>query len=172
MFIKKKENELFEIKSIKLSDCLEDRNFLPFSLIEKKSTNAYENMMSEMNENNPFNSTYIEYRDKYIRRYVYLNSEPIQSELLDAFSEEMRQILFGLIIKKSFKFFSKLIKITKETAINIHLLAKEYGKLPIQILAEKNEYNYLDAYIFNTYCLYCGKELEKKQIEAALRKNK
>jgi hypothetical protein len=152
----------FDIKAITLFDCIEDKNLLPFSLIEKQSSNAYENMMAEMRDS-PQDKSYIKYRDKYIQRYVYVAGKLVDDNMLKEIPEELKIYFFNTIIDKSFKLFKSLKKIPKDNAINLYFLAKEFGKMPIELICEKDKYNELDAYIFNNYCLYCGKELEAAQ---------
>lgn len=70
--------------------------------------------------------------------------------------------LFFEILKLTFKAFLGETKITQSSAITAYIMAKKFGKTPIEVILPLGGYSETDAYMFNVYVTNLGLKEEDR----------
>jgi hypothetical protein len=78
--------------------------------------------------------------------------------------------LFWEAIKMSFKRFRSETPVSGNNALSIFIMAKKFGRPPIDILFPDGDYSEMDAYMFNIYIASVGIEEENRQAKKAMSK--
>ena len=138
-------------RTLNVEDFLNISKENDFNIFEtKRPLSMYEKIIKEMYEKEE-----TKYPDSFYRNIIIniLKVCIIDSEInIFENSEELKNIqlfLFNNIIISSLKVFKIPPEINVHTALVIDSISKRYGKLPIDIVYEKKDYNKLDCYFFN-----------------------
>jgi hypothetical protein len=161
----------FEIKPVQIKDFLDHSTGFPITFFKKKNSyGMFEKIKKEIGEKE-------EVTEKELKKRIELVEVVLEKCVKDYSSHENLKNnlfvfyeLYNQILLISFTLFDKVIEINNVQLDYFDMMAKRYGKLPIEILCTNGEYTEADAYIFNSCIL--NEAIRKENVEAQKRRLK
>ncbi len=173
------------IRSICASDFLHYENGCPLSVfIVERPKDMFNKIISEIEKDKPTEQKHskgiLDMIEKVLQAGVvtYPGRTPFDSKkyLAEETSTQECFLLFDHIISISVKVFTSLVRMDNMETNYWDLMAKRYGKLPIECLIPSGDYTDLDAYLFNSHVLSSGVDqdvkVQKKRTAEIQRKTK
>lgn len=158
-----------EIKLKKLTplDFIDYPGGVPFSIFKtKKGMTMYEQVMQTTNAEKES----IE-NEKMVNELVIKGL--VDKSLFEVLNKEEKSLVACYVIAHSTCLFKDYVNTDRNAIFGIDIIAKRYGKSPIEILFPFGGYNEMDAYLFNVHvaCAAINEEVRIQKLQEAKMKS-